>query len=99
MQIFDIKDPAESVVLTFDFSDELATGETLTGAPTVSIVAQRGEASSMLNGAAAVDAAGKKVLQAVQGGTDGGMYVLKAICQTTNAKKILARKGQLPVEG
>ena len=33
MLSFEAKDAAESVVLTFDFSKGLATGETLTGTP------------------------------------------------------------------
>jgi len=63
-QLFDSKDAAEKVVLTFDFSaaattdaGALQSGETLTGTPTVTVsVADGADASpsSVLNGAGAV---------------------------------------------
>jgi hypothetical protein len=94
------KDPAEKVVLTFDFTSELITGETLTGIPTVSFFVSQGVDASpgaMLNGAATIDATSKLVLQPVQAGLAGVDYVFKVSSTTSNAQKVLVRTGILKV--
>ena len=98
----DDKDPAEKVVLTFDFSADLDVGETLSGAITVSVSVVRGadpSPAAILNGAAAFDATSKMVLQGVQAGLNDCEYRIKAVAPTTNPKKVLALSGVLPVVG
>ena len=99
---FEDKDIAEKVVLTFDFSADLAAGETLSGAIVVSVVLARGSdatPANILNGAAAFDATSKMVLQGVQAGLSDCEYRIKAVAPTTNPKKVLALSGVLPVVG
>lgn len=100
MNQFDIKDPAEKVVLTFDFSDGLAVGETLTGTPTVTVAMALGSdatPAALLNGAAALDGSEKMVLVPVQAGIDRCEYLIKVVVATSNAQKILTLKAVLPV--
>ncbi len=100
MSQFPVKDAAEKVVLAFDYSNELDTGETLTGSPTVSITAVFGadtHPDAVLNGASVLDAAAKMVLVPVQAGQAGVSYRIKVVAQTTNSAKVLAITGILPV--
>jgi hypothetical protein len=95
-------DPSESVVLTFDFSAELATGETLTGIGTTTVSVFLGTDStpaSLLNGTPSVDVTGTKVLVPVKGRpTDGVDYdVALTAVPTSNVKKVLAMGCILPV--
>lgn len=102
MNRLEAKDIAEKVVLTFDFSAELAAGETLTGAIVVTVsVARDTDATpaAILNGAAEYDTTRKMVLQGVQGGVSGAEYRIKAVAPTTNPKKVLALSLVLPVVG
>ena len=107
------KDPHEKLVLTFDFTGELASGETLTGTPTVTYATVEGvdaSPSSLANGAGAVNVAaitplvgpeiaiGKAFQQPVQGGVDGCVYSVHVLCATSNSNKILAMTGLLRVE-
>lgn len=97
---FDVKDPAEKVVLTFDMTNGLSTGEILTGSPTVTCTVLNGvdgSPSSVLNGAASLDGTAKKVLVPVQAGVDGVDYIVHATCSTTNGLKMLALGAILPV--
>lgn len=97
---FDSKDPAEKVVLTFDFSDELAAGETLSGPITVSVSVAFGTdpmPGDIINGSAAYDGDQLTVMQPVHGGVNGCDYYIKAVAGTTNPNKTLARAGILPV--
>ncbi len=99
---FDSKDPTEKIVLTFDMTLGLATGETLTGAPVVSIFTASGTdptPTAVLTGANALDATSKKVLVGVQAGVLGCAYDVKVVVSTSNAQKVLALSGILPVVG
>ena len=84
------KDPAEKVVLTFDFTSELATGETLV-APSISVSVSQGadiSPSAMLNGSPTLDATSKMVLQPVQAGIANVDYVFKVSSATTNTTSV-----------
>ena len=97
---FDIKDIAEKVVLTFDFSAGLAVGETLTSVQStlVSVLVGRdGAPHAILNGAATIDTTGTLVFVPVQNGVADCDYTIKAVCVTSNASKILALSAILPV--
>ena len=92
----------EKRVLTFDFSDDLDVGETLTGAIVVSVSMEVGTdatPAAILNGAADYDATSKMVLQGVQVLNAGCGYRIKMLVPTTNPKKVLALSGILPVTG
>jgi hypothetical protein len=97
---FDVKNPAEKIVLTFDMTLGLATGETLTGSPSVSVAVfsgTDGSPSAILNGSAALDSSGLLILVPVQAGLDQTDYYLTVSCATTNALKLLALSAILPV--
>jgi len=99
-QYFEAKDVNEKVVLTFDFSSELASGETLTGSITreISVVlGTDGSPSSVWNGSAQFDTGSEAILQGVTGGVAGAHYKIKMTAETTNASKKLSRVGILPV--
>lgn len=97
---FDWKDPTEAVVLTFDFTNDLAAGETLTGAITTQVTVYFGtdaSPSALLNGAASYAGGNTKVQVPVHAGLEGVHYQVKVICATTNPLKTLAMVGVLPV--
>lgn len=90
----------EKLVLTFDFTNGLAAGETLNGVMTVTVSVARGKdaaPNAILNGACQLDATSKKVLQEVQGGIKGTEYLIKAVAPTSNPKKVLVMAAVLPV--
>ncbi len=106
------KDPHEKAVLTFDFSSELAAGETLTGTPTVSVSLEEGadpNPSDLLNGDGAINSAtitrvngttiaiASAFQQPVKAGVSGCVYGIEVICETTNSNKVLAFTGLLRV--
>lgn len=92
------KDPGEKIVLTFDFSAELAAGETITSVSAVAITsAQDASPSGVLNGAASIGADNASVLQPVQAGVAGASYAIKVTAATSNALKVLAMTGILAV--
>lgn len=100
MKRFDDKTSDEKVVATFDFSAALDAGETLTGTIAITVSTYRGTdvtPSAVLNGAASFDATSKMVIQPVKAGSSGCEYSIKAVVQTTNANKVLALTGILPV--
>lgn len=97
---FDKKDPAETVMLTWDFSAALATGETLTGTPSITLVVQSGiedPPALTLVDSPSIDGTSTQVQQVVSGGTQGISYGLKATVSTSNAAKVLALAAVLPV--
>lgn len=99
-QVLETKDVEEDVVITFDFSNELATGETLSGTPVVTVSVVKGadaSPSAILNGSAVMSSDAKKVLQPVVDGAEGVEYQLKCVCSTSNVNKKLARIGILPI--
>lgn len=101
MKIFsDTKDPAEKIVLTFDFTLALATGESVTAVPTPSVAVRSGSdgaPAAMLAGTATIDATGKMVLVPVQGGFDMTDYLIKVLATTSNPLKAPALVGLLSV--
>src|ERR1700691_3258041 len=100
MQLFPVKDPGESVVLTFNMASNLPTGVTLTGVPNVVVSVLEGtdpSPSSILNGGSSLDATLTMVLQPVFGGVSGTLYEVKATVNTTQSTIILVLAGALPV--
>ena len=93
-------DPAEKIVVTFDFTDGLDTGETLTGTITANVSMALGSdatPASLLNGTPTFDATSKMVLVPVQGRTVDCDYDIKIVSGTSNAQKTLALIGRLPI--
>lgn len=79
--------PTEIVQLPsdgFDFTSSLAEGETLTGAPTVTVTVYSGtdaNPSAVKSGAASIS--GNAVLQKFTGGLSGVVYSVVAGCTTS----------------
>lgn len=102
---FPEKDPAELVPLAFNFTNDLLTGELLSGTPTVTVTAALSQAgatldtnpTAILNGPAALDTTRKFVVQPVMGGLDFNDYEVKVLVATTNPVKTLVFPGVLPV--
>ncbi|MGF6837087.1 hypothetical protein QF001_000954 [Paraburkholderia youngii] len=107
---FDWKDPRETVVLTFDATLMLASGETLTGTPTVQITTVSGSdatpslvVANMTINAAALSFVGKTIavgaaVQAVaSAGNFASQYLIAITCQTSNPNKVLVLKATLPM--
>lgn len=95
---FDIKYPAEKIVLTFPYTKEL-NGATITpGSPVVTVTTVKGvdgNPNALLNGAAQI-AAGL-VLQGVQGGLNECSYHF--VCQVDlSDNRRLVRSGTLQVK-
>lgn len=91
-----IKDPAEVVIISFDFSAELVT-ESITGSPTVACTVHKGMDTSpgaVIYGAPAV--VGQTVMQTVCAGIDVVDYKLRALI-TTSGGRTLVLSGILPV--
>lgn len=83
---FSDKDPLETVVLSVDFSQVLAQGETILAA-VWSVARENGseDTATMLDGA--VDISGAPVVrQRVTGGTDGGTYLHRAKITTSTGR-------------
>lgn len=107
---FDTKDPRETVVLTFDATADLATGETLTAVREVDVTMMRGsdpDASAIVSeevinpsqitiGSATI-AAGHGVQAIASAGLTGCWYLIAITCATSNPDKILTLKGILQV--
>jgi hypothetical protein len=99
---FNTKGVGEKRVLAFDFSADLATGETLTGtvtSVTITVVAGTdGAAAAMLAGGNGIDASATKYLVPITGGIDGCDYDVVVLgARTTTATKWLDLGGILPV--
>lgn len=97
---FDVKDPSEKQVLTFDFSLGLAQGETLTTPVTVSITVLNGTdptPAAVLAGGNAFVPGNLQYSVPVQGGIDLTDYDIVVKAATTNPAKSLALGGILPV--
>jgi hypothetical protein len=100
MQRFSEKAPSESVVLTFNFAMGLATGETLTGTPTITksvIWGTDTDAATLVLGSPEFDESTTQVLVPVSAGTDYNDYTVSASCETSNPDKVLTWSGILPV--
>ena len=98
MRNFSKKDPSETITLTFDYSNDLIIGETLTGTPTVSIALYYGVSdpgiSAMLSGSPIIF--GSYVLQSCTAGLIGYQYNIKATCSTSTGR-VLSIGGILPI--
>lgn len=93
-------DPDEKLVLTFDYTGGLDSGETLTGTITTTVAMALGSdatPTSVLNGVASFDGTSKKVLMPVKGGLIDRDYAIKVVSGTTNALKVLALVAHLPI--
>jgi hypothetical protein len=98
---FDVKQPAEQVILAFNFSADLAQGETLTGSPVLSYATFKGadlNPTAITNGVPGFDTNSKYVLVPVMGGLDQCIYAINVICNTSNPLKVLALNGHLQVQ-
>lgn len=92
------KDPSESVVITFDFTLALNSGETLASVVSVTPTVTLGTdpaPTAVLNGTAAISG-GTSIQQPVHAGIDATNYFLKAIA-STSAGRVLALSATLPV--
>jgi len=92
---FDDKDPAERVLLAFNFGRNMAA---VVGTPLVTVARLSGAAdaapSAMLDGSPAIS--GAKVLQWVQGGVDGARYLFG--CEAADADgQVLVEAGTMLV--
>jgi hypothetical protein len=96
-QTLTVKDPAEQIVVTFDYTLALDVGETIQGTPTVSASATAGSdlsPSAILSGSPQVS--GAKVLHTVIGGVDGSTYKLRCLATMTPSGRKLVLAGLLP---
>lgn len=97
---FPVKGPLEAVPLTFDFSADLPSGVTLSGAPTMSIACTEGtdaNAANVVSGSVALNAAKTGVVQDGTGGLDGCEYTITCTCATTQSNLTLTLVGILAV--
>jgi hypothetical protein len=93
---FPVKDPAEVVVLSFDFSAELGA-ETISGSPTIAIATYAGidaTPGTVLYGSPAIT--GQAVIQTVRQGLDGVDYKIKTQINTSGGRTLVL-SGVLPV--
>jgi hypothetical protein len=95
-EAFSYKFTTEDKPLSFDFSQMLATGETISTASCSALVIDGTDASpsSLLSGSATIS--GTKVYQRVHNGTAGVTYRL-VMTITTSASNTLVAVGDLPV--
>lgn len=99
---FEAKDPAEQLVLAFDYEPALDAGEELAAPFSLRIFVDRGgpdpNSNFLLNGAAEIDADSKTALLVpVKGGVHMTDYRIFTECATTNPSKYLVVAGILPV--
>ena len=97
---FPIKGTSEKVPLTFDFTQDLPSGVTLTGTPVLGVSVSNGTDSNptgILNGAAGFNSGSTQVIQPVQGGVNGVDYAVTCTCTTTQSNLTLSLVGLLSV--
>jgi len=95
---FPAKDPAEVLVITFDFASEVDPGENIAAAPPVSVWRLRASdptPGAVLSGSPSV--AGGAVLHAVHGGVDGAAYLLRCEATLSPTGRVLVLAATLPV--
>jgi|SRR5580692_6750718 hypothetical protein len=100
MQLFPVKDPGESVDLTFNMASNLPTGVTLNGTISVAVTVIEGtdpSPSAILNGSPGLDSTSTMVIQPVTAGVSGVLYEVKVTAATTINTIILVLAGALPV--
>ncbi len=86
--------------LTFDFTQDLPSGVTLTGTPVLGVSVSNGTDSNptgILNGAAGFNSGSTQVIQPVQGGVNGVDYAVTCTCPTTQSNLTLSLVGLLSV--
>jgi len=94
------KDVDEEVILTFDFTDGLASGEALTSIVSTEIVVNSGvdaNVALVLNGSPNFYTGNSAVSVPVKGGLADCSYKVKVTCDTTNAEKRLTVTAILPM--
>jgi hypothetical protein len=94
------KDPEAKTVLTFDFSTQLGTGETLSTFVAREITVIAGvdpNPAAMWNGAQTTNTGNTSVSQPIQGGLDGCYYQLKMIFNTNVTNRTLVSTLVLPI--
>ena len=95
-----VKDPAETIPLTFDFSAALAPGEILQGVPAISVTCPSGIDSGpsiILDGPPAFVLNSLGIVQAITGGIPGAEYEIQVVVATSNQMKVLSLTGILQV--
>jgi|HubBroStandDraft_5_1064220.scaffolds.fasta_scaffold80415_2 hypothetical protein len=100
MQTFPVKDPGESVDLTFNMASNLPTSVVLNGSITVVVSVLEGvdpNPSAILNGSAGLDSTLTQVVQPVTQGVSGVLYEVKVTAATTLPTIVLVLAGALPV--
>ncbi len=90
----------EKHVLTFQFNDELDTGETITGTPTIAVTVRTGidATPAALVVSIGFDGTSKNVLVLIAPTIRRVDYELLVVAATSNSNKILARKGLIFIE-
>lgn len=90
------KHPSATRIVSVLFDERLASGDTLTGTPTVSLAVGSGLTlgTPSINAAAAVingerRAAGTIITFAVSGGTDEANYIIDVVCSTVNGEVLV----------
>lgn len=97
--------PDEERVVTFDFSSDLITGETLTGGPTTTFTTLAGTDPGPVNPLSGAPEYNSGTVTQVQqpvvgsGGTPGNAYLLKCVSATSNPEKVLERYAILNIRG
>lgn len=89
-----IKDPAESVVIEFDFKGEMSSISTATVSASIHGYGIDTNVASMLDGSPQV-LAPSKVLQRVRNGVAGVNYKLR--CVASSGNDVIVRAGVMPV--
>lgn len=98
MKSFPNKAPAEKLVLTYDFTNELTGDEFLTGEVNVNITLLRGvdaNPGAMRNGEPQVE--NKRVLLPIKGGLNNCIYQVEVVAVTNNPLKVLSLAAELPI--
>ena len=94
--VLDVKNSSTNAYATFDFSQDLAVGETIASASTAATVySGSGTATGLVSGTPTI--AGGQVTQRLFGGTVGTVYSL-ACSATTSSGRALVREGYLAVK-
>jgi hypothetical protein len=97
---FPILEPAEEWPLTFNFANDLATGETLTSIVAVTITLAAGtdpNPTAIANGLAGIDPTNTQVIVPVKAGVLNCDYQILVTVATTNSLKELTCIGILPI--
>ncbi len=100
MQTFDVKDPSEQVLVTFNLGPDLAPGETLIGVPTAVVTVVQGTdpaPNNIVTGRLGFDTTLTQVVVPVAGGISGVFYEIEVTAQSSNFQKKLSLAGVLPV--